>query len=71
MKVLFRVLTFVVLVIASIWLYFDRGFEPLLATITALATLIGSFIIERHPISIKKNKVVYKGKSKHKGDNNF
>jgi len=71
MKILFRVLAFVALVIAGVWLYFDRSLEPLFTTIAALGALIGSFVVENGSISIKKTKVVYKGKSKHKGDNNF
>lgn len=45
MKLTIRILALIALVISCAWLYNDRSFEPTLATVVSLSTLLSTFLL--------------------------
>lgn len=48
-KTILRIIAFLSLLLAAAWAYFERGFEPVLALLGALATFIASFFADGNP----------------------
>ncbi|WLH87874.1 hypothetical protein PSH87_14355 [Pseudomonas sp. FP453] len=45
---LVKILAFLVLIVSSVWLYVEPGYEPGLAVLTSLSALIGIWISKRN-----------------------
>jgi len=46
MRILLKILSVVAMGIASIWLYFDHSFEPVLTTVVSISALISTFYFD-------------------------
>jgi hypothetical protein len=87
MRVFIRVMAIFSIVLSAIWLYFDFNFEPSVALIGSIITLVSTFIFPRNnenevaansnekdePFERIENgpKVTYRDNATHNGDNNF
>ncbi|GAA6137120.1 hypothetical protein NBRC116583_08670 [Arenicella sp. 4NH20-0111] len=78
-RLFLKFLTVTLLIVTSVWLYYDRDFEPLASAIGSLIGVIATFFFpekngenstEDHA-AVNGPTVVYKDKAKHKGNNNF
>lgn len=50
MRILFRILTILALVISTGWLYFEPDFEPAFTTVVSLSALISTFFFHEKSI---------------------
>ena len=53
MRIILRALSVVVLIISAAWLYFERDFESLSATIVSLSALISTFFFGQKQVDDK------------------
>ena len=63
MRIILRILAVVALIISAVWLYFEQGFEPVLATVVSLSALISTFFFRQKEATDKGQNLTVEDRS--------